>query len=377
MRKFTKSLMMLALLCFAGTASAEDVETDLTADMFKTWSTTDGDAVVTGDADVEFNVGNEISNGGVLCGTGSVYGFTYANLSEYTKIVFTGTPGEGKSSFTLRVLYNRVGANGANGEQNPTITTENPTVELNIADLGLPYFHLVAIKANWSQTGTITSVKLVKPADPYEVPKATLKTSIDKGKLQNSFAKTTASWNALQDAITAGEAEYANPTSVDALNAATLAIENAIAGLKLLAGYANLTADMFMTHASTAADAAVTAKANCAYELSKNSSMPYGDGSVGEKNWADLTPYENLILLTVSGDPRFCMNRLEAGGQQAATQEDSKMLDINDNAGNTWSAEKYQTIDGSKYTLDLTEIVKDYGFARVHSIKQRNGQILF
>ena len=57
--------------------------------------------------------------------------------------------------------------------------------------------------------------------------------------------------------------------------------------------------------------------------------MPYGDGSVGEKNWADLTPYENLILLTVSGDPRFCMNRLEAGGQQAATQEDSKMLDIN------------------------------------------------
>ena len=79
--------MVLAMLCVAGTAGAQTVESDLTADMFKTWSTTDGNASVTGDATIDFNVGNEISNGGVLCGTSSVDGFVYADLSEYTKIL--------------------------------------------------------------------------------------------------------------------------------------------------------------------------------------------------------------------------------------------------------------------------------------------------
>ena len=190
--------------------------------------------------------------------------------------------------------------------------------------------------------------------------------------MQNSFAKTTDSWNALQDAISAGETEYANPTSTDALNDATLAIENAIAGLKLQAGYANLTADMFMTHASTDAGAAVTSKPGCAYDINKGTGQPYGDGSVGELNWADLTPYEQFIILT-SGEtkPRLCMNRLVKDGQQAETQEDSNMLDINPNNAFTWSTEKYQTIDGNKYTIDLTEIVKDYTFARLHAIKKQ------
>jgi hypothetical protein len=214
---------------------------------------------------------------------------------------------------------------------------------------------------------------VIEPADPLAGLKDILQQAIDKGKLQNSFAKTTASWNTLQNAITDGETELANASATEgSLTAAKTTIDDAIAGLKLQAGYANLTADMFMTHASTAAGAAVTAKAGCSYEINVASGQPYGDSSVGELNWADFTPYEKFFILT-SGDikPRLCMNRLENGGQQAETQADSKMLDINPNNAYTWSTEKYQTIDGNKYTIDLTSIVTDYNFARLHAIKKQ------
>jgi hypothetical protein len=109
-----------------------------------------------------------------------------------------------------------------------------------------------------------------------------------------------------------------------------------------------------------------------AYELFTASGLPYGDGSVSELKWADLTKYDKLIV-TVAGAtaPRFCMNRLVKEGQQAATQEDSKMLDINPNNGNTWSTEKYQTVADGVYTIDLAAIVKDYSFARLHCIKKQ------
>ena len=109
-----------------------------------------------------------------------------------------------------------------------------------------------------------------------------------------------------------------------------------------------------------------------AYELFKASGLPYGDGNVGELNWADLTEYDKLIVV-VNGEvkPRFCMNRLEAGGQQAETKEDSKMIDINPNNEYTWSTEAYQTIEGKVYTIDLKKIVEDYTFARLHCIKKQ------
>jgi hypothetical protein len=205
--------------------------------MFKTWSTTDASAVVTGDAAIDFNVGVEIENGAVLCGTSGVNGFIYVDLSNYTKIVFTGTPAEGQSSFTLRVLYNREGASGANGEINPVITTETPTVELNIADLKLSYFHLVTIKVGWGQKGTVTSIKLVKPDDPLAVPKENLMNAINRGKAQSDFAKTAESFQNLTDAIANGEAEYANPEATESsLTEARDAISEAIANLKLSDG---------------------------------------------------------------------------------------------------------------------------------------------
>ena len=92
--------------------------------------------------------------------------------------------------------------------------------------------------------------------------KEELQAIIDKGNTQNSFAKTTDSWNDLTNAIAAGEAALADEDATEeSLTTAKTAISDAIAGLKLKDGYTNLTAAMFKEHASTAIDAAITGNA--------------------------------------------------------------------------------------------------------------------
>jgi len=333
--------------------------------MFKQWNATDGSAVVTNDdatgvVSWGFDLNKELGAGGLVCGTGSVNGFVFADLSQYTKISFTGTAAAGKT-LILRILYNRVGADGSTAESQ--IDISSGTGELDIAALNLTYFHLNAIKVAWNNNGgTVTSIKLTKPTDPYEVPKATLKIAIDKGKLQNSFAKTTASWQALQDAISDGEKEYANPTSTEALNAAVLAIENAIAGFEYQPGYSKLTKEM--------------ANANVDYVLNKSTGLPYGTNNVDKNVYADLSAYDKLIVVASAGVPRFCMNRQTADGQIGATKAESNMIDINtqgDYASNTWATDAYLTVDEKVYTVDLTKISDDWnGEVKLHCIKGWN-----
>ena len=215
-------------------------------------------------------------------------------------------------------------------------------------------------------------VYLEKGDDPLFAFKDALQKAINVGKVQSPNFKTSLSWSKLQDAIAAGQAALNKATVTETeLVDATNAINDAINGLELFQGYTKLTKDAFKKYTSITEPGEGTAT-GCAYELNAASGLPYGDSNVGELNWADLADYDKLVVIT-SGDikPRFCMNRLVAGGQQAATQADSKMLDINDNSGNAWSAEKYQTIDGNIFSIDLKKIVADYGFARLHSIKKQ------
>ena len=231
--------------------------------------------------------------------------------------------------------------------------------------------HILFQCGSYIGTVTISKVEVYEMVPSLKVCKEKLQAAIDKGNAQDSFAKTADSWTALTSLVSAGETALANPESEESLIAATDAIYSAIAGLELEAGYINLTAGMFKEYASVAEPGEGTST-GCSIELLKTSDLPYGDNSVNEKKWADLTEYNKLVVHT-RGEikPRFCMNRLVKDGQQAATQEDSKMLDINDNNGNTWSAVKYQTIEGNVYTIDLTKIVADYSFARLHSIKKQ------
>ncbi len=230
-------------------------------------------------------------------------------------------------------------------------------------------------KDTWSTTPAafkVSSVYLERPDDPLALPKDNLSKAIVKGKQQNPFAKTEASFAVLTQAIADAEAELANAAATaETIAAAQTAIEEAIAGLQLQEGYVNLTAAMFKKYNSLDNPGEGT-DVYCTYELGVPSGLPYGDGNVGELNWADLSAYDQLITTTAgSVKPRFCLNRLVAGGQQAATKEESNMIDINPNNDFTWSTEAYLNAENNIYTLDVKKIVEDYGFARLHSIKKQ------
>ena len=216
-------------------------------------------------------------------------------------------------------------------------------------------------------------------ADPLEKPRIELTAVIENAKLYDGFAKTAESFTALQDAI-----EYANlllkdetiPEDVEdpktAIENAMTAIENAIKGLKVdtVEGYSELTSGLYKKYASIT-EPGEGEDTDCAYVTFAGSLVPYGDSNSNWLNWADLSKYDQLIV-TTSGTvgPRFLINRLEENGKQASTKEESKMIEINPiHSEFLWSTDAYQVIEGNKYIIDLKKIVKDYGFARLHSIQ--------
>ncbi len=129
-----------------------------------------------------------------------------------------------------------------------------------------------------------------------------------------------------------------------------------------------LTADMFKAWDSPTAPTTSSAVA-CSFVLNESTGLPYGDGNVGYLNYADLSEYSKLVVTVSEGTPRFCFNRLTADGQDTQDGVDSKLLDI---PGKPWGTEKYQTVEGNVYTIDLEKIVADYGYAHLNCIKGAN-----
>lgn len=369
MRIFTKAIVAMCCLAAATAAQAQDTEMALTADMFYNWDGDGANASATSSAQVDFNIGNdaEINAGGMVCGTGSVLYLVYADLTGSTKMVIEGTAG-----MQLRVLMNRQESNnGPLVERNPTIGDDG-TAEVDLTDLA--FVHLNAIKAGWgSAAGKISAIKLVKPADALGVPKEQLKKAIALGKMQSPVAKTEASFAALAQAIANGEtALNAADATAESLEAATTAINNAIAALELQEGYANMTKDMFMTWESHTATEG-TVNPACAYQLFEGSGLPYGLSTVDWQNFANLTDYDQLIITVADGTPRFCFNRLTAAGQDNDDESQSEMIDIPNNGRSTAA---YQTTDetGKVFTINLKQMTADKGFAHLHCIKGANWQ---
>ena len=307
--------------------------------------------------------GNQLTNIGLPNG----------NLLPYEKLVVDCEILEG-DGYRLMFYANNKGTTAGG----LTIITESGKKEYLLKDFVMDADYLTNCSeiclSGYNESGKVkvNSVYLVKSNDPLVAFKEVLSNSIVKAKLYSAFGKTEESFAALTTAIANGEAALAAADATEAsLTEATTAIDGAIAGLQLAEGYTALTADMFKKYTSLDNPGEGTTVAT-AYELFKASDLPYGDSSVGELNWADLSAYDKLVVVT-SGTvkPRFCINRLVANGQQASTKEESKMLDINDNNGNSWSADAYQTISGNVYTIDLKAIVSDYGFARLHCIKKQ------
>lgn len=136
----------------------------------------------------------------------------------------------------------------------------------------------------------------------------------------------------------------------------------------------NLTAALFHGWSGPGADATIEQEnVYGACVLNQASGLPYGDGNVYFKNYADLSKYDKLIVTVASGAPRFCFNRLTDGGQDSPDEASSNMMDINANNGDiTWAKERYQTIEGNVYTIDLAKMVADRGFAHLNCIKGAN-----
>lgn len=231
----------------------------------------------------------------------------------------------------------------------------------------------------------INSVYLVKSPDPLAVPRINLQKAINNAKNYSPYGKTESSVEALEEAVKAGEEElkvgdsqYESPSAgIAKINAAKDAIDAAIAGLELKWGYFSLTKEMFKEYASVDNPGEGMAT-GCGFELRKSSGLPYGDGGVNEKKWADLAAYDKLVVITSAGTPRIMLNRIEHEGNIEATKAESKMIEINQNTWVNpqcpWAAEAYQTKDesGKIFTIDLNKIVDDWGFARLHSIKGQN-----
>jgi len=139
----------------------------LTDDMFKAWDGVGADAQVTGAANCESHIGEEVGAGAMVYGTSTVYYLSYADLSAYSKMVIEGTPG-----VQLRVMLNRLVDEGTVADGN--LTEVNVTIgedgKATVDFSAYEFVHLNAIKTGWgSAAGTITKIALVK-ADPSDAP---------------------------------------------------------------------------------------------------------------------------------------------------------------------------------------------------------------
>ena len=358
MKVFTK-LFFTLVLCVLGvmTVDAQD----------KVYATFESPTGITWDSEAKtFSwsspYGNQLHNIGLPNG----------NLTSYEKLVIDCEILEG-DGYRFMFYANSKGTTAGG----VTIVTESGKKEYNLSDFSMDAAYLTDCQEiclsgyNGSGKVKVNEVYLVKSSDPLALPKENLSKAIAKAKLCTSIGKTAESFAALQTAITTAQAAYdATDATEESLTSAMKTLNNAVDALALADGYTNLSADMFKQYASLAEPGEGTAVAGAPCVLFTASGLPYGDGNVSELKWADLAGYDKLIVV-VAGEvkPRFCMNRLEANGQQAETKADSKMLDINPNNEYTWSTEAYETIDGKTFTIDLKKIVDDYNFARLHCIK--------
>jgi hypothetical protein len=115
-----------------------------------------------------------------------------------------------------------------------------------------------------------------------------------------------------------------------------------------------------------------TGAAGCAWVVGESTGLPYGDGNV--INYSDLSEYSKLLVVATAGTPRFLLNRDIDNGQWNEDESQSHLIEY-PKGDEVWSA-KYFSVEevegGQLFTVDLAQIVKDKGYAHLHSIKGAN-----
>ncbi len=127
-----------------------------------------------------------------------------------------------------------------------------------------------------------------------------------------------------------------------------------------------LNQELFFSWDGWGADAHKIGPADCAYVLNESTGQPYGDPSV--INYADLSLYAKLVVTVTEGTPRFLFNRTIDEGQYNANEEESNLLEYPKNG---WT-DRFFTVEGNDYIVDLKKMVKEKGFAHLHAIKGAN-----
>ena len=123
---------------------------------------------------------------------------------------------------------------------------------------------------------------------------------------------------------------------------------------------ANLDASMFKSWDGVGANATSTGDAGCLNNIGTSADNVYGDANVYYLNYADLSDYDRLTIVTGSENeiPRLLFNR----------QDNGDLLEVADPASN------YVTQDNNKFVIDLAAIkaAPSYGYVHLNAIKGAN-----
>ena len=391
---------------------------NLSQTMFQSWT-----AAVSGTATAPAYCAYDVNvTSGMPYGDGNVYYLNYADLSKCTKLVITATEG------TPRCLFNRDVNEGAvpdhlidcgnNATQRAAYMTEDNgvfTIDIAkiVADYG--YCHLHSIKgANW-QNVTVTSMKIYAeeeedfPTEMFPAMSITFDAATNivtfspafdniyyyaslgsvaalEGIDPDTFSAEMLSDYTSLDEMLADETLQKGKQTIDLTDLLPyygygewLAFANFVDANLVLSQTAkqsfnveepkipetDLVKEMFYSWDGFGADAKPIDHVGCAFDLNVSTGLPYGNGSVYYLNYADLSGCEKLVITVSEGAPRCCFNReIGAAGKES---EGTVVVETPRDA-------KYQTVEDNVYTIDIAQIVADYGYAHLNCIKGANWQ---
>ncbi len=305
MKRFTKSILALALLLVGATSVNAQNEVH---------ATFENPTGITWDAENKTfswssQYGNQLHNIGLPSG----------NITQYEKVVVDCDIIEGTS---YRIMFYATTKGTTAG--GITVIESNGKHEFKLSDFSMDADYLTqcsefCLSGNGvSGKVKVNDVYFVMASDPLAGSRKLLMDAITLGKNQNPFAKTDASWSTLLTAISDGQTEYVNDAATaESLENATMAIGNAVNGLKLEPGYAHLTTDMYHEWDGIGDDAQIVG--NGARNLALYTSMPnggellYGDPNVNYKHYAKLVNAKSIVILGTTPGLGFGArtNRLE------------------------------------------------------------------
>ena len=309
---------------------------------------------------------------------GYYYLRTYkADGNMYTAWGNTTTMGYFNSQLADKSCCFALGLEGRNGQDGTNLAIwaiEESEGKFALKNIGTGlYLHADNLPAKYEDAFyfTFCSLKEKAQTDPLASEKDDLSTAIAKGKMIKALAYTDATFGALTTAITDGETALASTeATATSLTNATNAITNAIEALALKAGFTSLQDVDFGVFNGWGAEATLTQKVAPTWDLFKATGQSYGDPSVN--NRADVSAFDKLYVVAVSGSPRILLNRDADNGQWNETEAESHLID---NTKGGWSAKYFSTEDGIT-TVDLKQLVADKGFAHLTAIKSYDNNVI-